>query len=96
MSAGNMGIITLAANITSITITNSPTGGSVAFKFIQGAGSHYTVTNWPAGNGTSTLKVKWPGGTAPTITATDGAVDDVSCNVWSAYLWDCAWQGNFQ
>lgn len=69
---GNMGTLALAANITSITYQNIPNGGSIAIKITQGTGSHYTIT-WGS-------TVKWAGGTAPTLTATDGAIDMITCN----------------
>lgn len=57
--------ITLTGNVT-LTLTNPQTGGAYVIKIVQGA-SAFTVT-WPAA-------VKWPGGTAPVITTTNGQVD---------------------
>lgn len=49
-----------------------PTSGTVnvLLKIVQATGTHYNIT-W-----TSTL---WPAATPPTITATDGAIDIISC-----------------
>lgn len=57
------------ANITTLTISNpSPTSNACSFTLIFDAnGTSYTIT-WPAA-------VKWPGGTAPTITTTTGRSD---------------------
>lgn len=52
------------------TFSNPNAGASYVLTLIQGpTGRTYT---WPA-------DVKWPGGTAPTITATNDAVDVISC-----------------
>lgn len=57
------------ANITTLNITaGSPSNLAQSFTLIFDAnGSSYTIT-WPAA-------VKWPGGTAPTITTTNGRSD---------------------
>lgn len=56
---------TLTGSVT-YTLTNPVTGGAYVIRIVQGASS-YTVT-WPA-------SVKWSGGTAPTITVTNGKID---------------------
>lgn len=74
MSTGNSFQITLSENVTSITISNPPASGKfgeLRIRVIQGA-SAYTVTGWPS--------VKWPGGTAPTITTTASAIDQIILN----------------
>lgn len=63
---GNSFNVSLTANITSITLSNPPATGSygeIVIEFKQDATGSRTVTGWPA-------SVKWPGGTAPTITTT--------------------------
>lgn len=57
------------ANITTLALSNLPiTNYAYSFTLIFDAnGSSYTIT-WPAA-------VKWPGGTAPTITTTNGRSD---------------------
>jgi hypothetical protein len=60
---------TLTENITSVVFSNAPASGKAfagTLKIIQAAGS-YTVT-WGG-------VARWPGGTAPTMTAANGAVD---------------------
>lgn len=64
-SVGNVHKSTLTNNVT-YTFTAPPNGSVVVLKVIQGAGP-YAIT-WPAA-------VHWPGGTAPTLTATSGKVD---------------------
>ncbi len=64
-SAGNVHKSTLTGTCT-YTFTAPPTGSVVILKVVQGSGP-YTVT-WP-------MTVKWPGGTAPTLTTTNGHVD---------------------
>ncbi len=64
-SAGNVHKSTLTGTCV-YTFTAPPTGSVVILKVIQGSGP-YTVT-WP-GN------VVWPGGTAPTLTTTNGHLD---------------------
>ena len=72
MATGNSFEVTLTENITSIVINNPPpTGkyGELDIVFTQDATGSWTVTGWPAG-------VKWPGGTAPTITTTATTGED--------------------
>jgi hypothetical protein len=69
LSAGGSFSLTLSGN-TTITFADAPTTGSSGFslKVTQDAGgSGFTVT-WPA-------SVKWPGGTAPALTATASKSD---------------------
>lgn len=63
--------ITLHDTIT-LSFSTAPTDGNVVrFKLTQSNGGSHTVT-WPAA-------VKWSGGTAPTLTTTDGQADLVQC-----------------
>jgi hypothetical protein len=66
---GNVFRVSRNANITTLTISNPPaTGNAGSFTLIFDAnGTGYTIT-WPAA-------VKWPGGTAPTITTTASRSD---------------------
>ena len=66
---GNVFTVSLNANITTLTIQNPPAsgnGGSFTLRFTAD-GTGRTVT-WGA-------SVKWPGGTAPTLTSTNNKVD---------------------
>jgi hypothetical protein len=66
---GNVFRVTRNANISTLTISNpAGTGNACSFTLIFDAnGTSYTIT-WPTA-------VKWPGGTAPTITTTNGRSD---------------------
>lgn len=68
-SAGNVFNVALNANITTLTFTNVPSSGT-AFGLtllLTADGTARTIT-WGA-------SVKWPGGTAPTLTSTNNKVD---------------------
>lgn len=68
-SAGNVFNVALNANITTLSFTNVPASGT-AFALtllLTADGTARTVT-WGA-------SVKWPGGTAPTLTSTNGKTD---------------------
>jgi hypothetical protein len=69
MANGNVFDVALNANITTLTITNPPASGTAgSFTLnLTADGTARTVT-WGA-------SVKWPGGTAPTLTSTNGKVD---------------------
>lgn len=61
-------LVSKNGNMTTLTISNIPRAGVVHFSIkITANGSSYTWT-WPA-------SVKWPGGTAPTLTTTNGKRD---------------------
>lgn len=65
-SVSNAFEVSLTENITGITLSNPPASGrhgEIVIKFVQDATGNRTVTGWPA-------SVQWPGGVAPTITAT--------------------------
>jgi hypothetical protein len=67
---GGGGFSLVLSGNTTFTFADAPTTGTTGFslKVTQdGGGSGYTVT-WPA-------SVKWPGGTAPQLTATAGKAD---------------------
>jgi hypothetical protein len=68
----NAFVVTLAASITTLTLSNVPASGNVytlTLFIVQGAGP-YTIT-WPAA-------VKWPGASAPTLTTTNGKIDVIT------------------
>ena len=70
---GNSFDITLTEDVTSITLSNPPASGNygeIVIEFVQDGTGGRTVSGWPA-------SVKWPGGTAPTITSDANAVDKV-------------------
>ena len=88
MSTGNSFEITLTENITTITLSNPPASGvygQLTLEIIQdGGGGAYTVA-FPAA-------VTWPGGTAPTITTSNDAVDTVALSTRDN---GTTWRGNF-
>ena len=88
LTTGNSFVTTLTENITTVTISNPPaTGnyGQFVIKIIQdGAGGAFTVT-WPA-------SVIWPGGTAPVITTSNGAIDEITLRTIDA---GTEWRGSF-
>ena len=87
LATGNSFVTTLTEN-TTVAITNPPaTGdyGQFVIKIIQdGAGGAFTVT-WPA-------SVIWSGGTAPVITTSNGAIDEVTLRTIDA---GTEWRGSF-
>jgi hypothetical protein len=64
--------VSLNANITTLTIQNIASSGTVSsfVLSLMADGTARTVA-WPA-------SFKWPGGTAPTITSTNGKVDVIT------------------
>lgn len=75
VSLGSFVVLTLEANIGTLSFTNwapSSTVGSCTIRFIQGNAGGYTV-GWDAA-------ILWAGGSAPTITATLGAEDVITFN----------------
>ena len=69
LSAGGSFSLTLSGNAT-LSFADAPTTGSSGFtlKVTQDAGGSGFAVTWPA-------SVKWPGGTAPALTATAGKSD---------------------
>ena len=86
-STGNSFYHLLTEN-TTFTLSNpSPTGKLCAIEIMikqDGAAGAYTVA-WPA-------SVLWPGGTAPTITVSNDAIDLITLNTRDA---GTTWLGNF-
>lgn len=88
LTTGNSFVTTLTENITTVTLSNPPatgTYGQLVWKIIQdGSSGAFTVT-FPA-------SVLWPGGTAPTITVTNDAIDEVTLRTIDA---GTEWRGSF-
>lgn len=69
---GNHAITTMAANLTTLTLSNpSPTGTkcAIVWEITQGGAGSFTIT-WPA-------SVKWAGGAAPVLSTAVGAIDEI-------------------
>lgn len=84
LNNANLFTCTLNANITTLTISNTPSssGVSISFTIIFTADGTARTITWPA-------SIKWPGGTAPTLTSTNGKIDVlsfVSVNQGSSWL----------
>jgi hypothetical protein len=73
LSTARVFLVTLNANITTLTISNVPSTASsvVSFTLILTADGTARTVTWPA-------SVKWPGGTAPTLTSTNTKKDVIS------------------
>jgi hypothetical protein len=74
LSSGQVFIVSLSGSVTSITINNIPDNASanaVGFTIIFIADGTARTITWPA-------SVKWPGGTAPTMTSTNNKKDILS------------------
>lgn len=88
LTTGNSFVTTLTENVSTVTLSNPPatgTYGQFVIKIIQdGAGGAFTVT-WPS-------SVIWPSGTAPTITTTNGAIDEITLRTIDA---GTEWRGSF-
>ncbi|RCX32087.1 DUF2793 domain-containing protein [Thioalbus denitrificans] len=66
--------VTLNQNVTTVSITNLPSGTGwipLTIELTQDATGGRTVSGWPSGT-------KWPGGSAPTISAAAAAVDVIA------------------
>ena len=81
LSASNYFEITLGANVTDIDFTNGSVGQRFVIRFEQPSGANYSivysaVTHDADGGGSpAAVTVSWPGGTAPTMTATNDKAD---------------------
>jgi hypothetical protein len=69
---GNRQYIAISGNITALNFTNPSGNKPGSFVLILVQGGSYTVSGWDS-------DIKWPGGTAPTITTGSGAIDVISC-----------------
>lgn len=63
--------VTLGGSGRTLTITNPVAGATYTIVITQDATGSRTITTWPTG-------IRWPNGTAPTLTATANAVNIVS------------------
>jgi len=70
LADGNVAYPTLTGNVTGVTITGWPAAGkeSKLVLYLKQGATSYTLTGWPAA-------LKWVGGSAPTLSVTDGDVD---------------------
>jgi len=69
LSLGTHFVVALNADITTLTISNPPASGSAgSFVLAFTADGTARAVTWPA-------SVRWPGGTNPTLTSTNGKVD---------------------
>lgn len=75
-SAGNVFAVSLNSNITTLSFTNVPASGTAYGMTLSftADGTARTIT-WGSA-------VKWPGGTAPTLTSTNGKVDTFVLTTW--------------
>lgn len=77
-SAGNVFSVALNASITTLAFTNIPASGTAyALTLSFTADGTARTVAWGAA-------VKWPGGTAPTLTSTSGKVDTFVLTTWDA------------
>ena len=75
-ASGNVFHVSLNAAITSITFSNIPTTGTAyGMTLAFTADGTARAITWPAA-------VKWPSGTAPTLTSTSGKVDIFVLTTW--------------
>lgn len=75
-NAGNVFAVSLNANITTLSFSNVPTTGTAyALTLSFTADGTARTVAWGAA-------VKWPGGTAPTLTSTNGKVDTFVLTTW--------------
>jgi hypothetical protein len=87
-SLGAWGTAALVNSITTLTFTNPKTGGDMRWQITQGGAGSFTIA-WPA-------SVKWPGGTAPTLSTAAGKVDVITCSTFDAgTTYDCTAQLDF-
>lgn len=68
---GGNAVVTLAGTGRTLSITNPVAGQTYIIRIIQGSGGSKTITTWPSG-------IKWPNGTAPTLSTTAGDIDIVT------------------
>ena len=86
MNNGNHFAVSLNAAITSITISNVPASGKASYlNLIFTADGTARAITWPA-------SVKWPSGTAPTMTSTNGKVDIITLYTVTG---GTTWYGSF-
>lgn len=86
--------LSLGAATGSVTVTLSGfnAGDTLSLSILQHASAPQNITSWVVGG----TKAWWPGGTTPTITATNSAHDEVACKVFSSTVIHCVVNQNFQ
>jgi hypothetical protein len=84
LSAGNIQQVTLGGSRT-LALSNAADGKTFTLYLIQDGSGNHTVT-WFS-------NAKWPGGTAPTLTTTAGAIDAVTCMRRSSSFYACTTAG---
>jgi hypothetical protein len=84
-SSGNIQVLSLASATSNVTLTftNAVAGAALAIKVVQGATPYNIV--WPS-------SVKWPNGTAPTISTTSDAMDLITFFYDGTYYFGAAGQ----
>ena len=84
LSKSNYFEVTLGADVTAMNFTNGTTGQRFIIRFEQPAGANYSLTwnssgaqthDQDGGGSPANVTTKFPGGTAPTMTATNGKAD---------------------
>jgi hypothetical protein len=85
---GNSQTLTLAAATGPVTVTISgfTAGDTFNVAILQHASAPVAISSWDGG----TIKVAWGNGVLPTITATNSAVDLISCRVYTSILAICS------
>ena len=79
--------ITLSETVTGVTFTAPAGPANINLIIKQPGGANYSMTGWNA-------NIDWVGGTAPTITASNGAKDWIS-GFWDGTSYVLTWRGNF-
>lgn len=71
VAAAPNAVLTITANITSVTISNAQAGMVYGLEVVQGGSGGYTIAGWPAA-------VDWGNAGAPTLSTAVGKVDLIS------------------
>lgn len=79
LSVTNIHTVTLGGNRI-LNISNPTVGQVFMIRLVQGGTGSYTISSWWS-------TIKWPGGTAPTLSTAVGAVD--------AFVFVCVSTGNY-
>jgi hypothetical protein len=78
LSASNVHTVTLGGART-LAVSNATAGQCFLIRLIQGTGGSHTATWWAT--------IKWPSGTAPTLTTTEASID--------AFVFVCTGTGTY-
>lgn len=79
LSVTNVHTVTLGGNRT-LNISNPTVGQVFMIRLVQDGGGNRTITNW-------WTTIKWPGGTAPTLSTAGGSID--------SFVFVCVSSGNY-